>query len=280
MNINHVLVFDENVASTRYRAIIPGAALTKRGHSVTINDAPIEDAVNVYHKHFRPKLEQDFILDRPGVFDMTDNHFVTEHADHYRCMIKRATKVTCSSESLAELIKAETDKDATSIADPFEFPEMPPHFENGRKLLWYGHPSNIPSLFGIQFDCELEVVTKTKGEINPAVRVTPYTRANLIEAAERSDVCIIPFRDTEKDSMKSANRAINAIRLGLFVSASEIPSYRELKDFIWLGDIMEGVRWARGHRDEVLAMITAGQEYIAKNFSPEAIAEHWENALV
>ncbi len=73
---------------------------------------------------------------------------------------------------------------------------------------------------------------------------------------------------------------MEAIWAGRFVVANPIPSYREFDDFAWLGDsIVDGIKWALDHPDEVRRRIAAGQEYIEKNHSPEVIARQWDAAF-
>jgi len=76
---------------------------------------------------------------------------------------------------------------------------------------------------------------------------------------------------------KSGNRAVEAIRRGLYVVANPLPAYADLG--MWQGDIRQGVDWALSHRGEVLRRIKNSQDYVRHEYSPQRIGRLWANAL-
>jgi hypothetical protein len=86
--------------------------------------------------------------------------------------------------------------------------------------------------------------------------------------------------DDPKKRAKSNNRLVDSLHAGRFVIAHPLPSYEELKEYAWVGDsISEGLRWLLRHPDEALSRLRAGQEYVAKHHSLEALADFWAKAL-
>jgi hypothetical protein len=83
-----------------------------------------------------------------------------------------------------------------------------------------------------------------------------------------------------KKLVKSPNRVVEPLRAGRFVVAYPLPSYVELSDYVWLGEIIaDGVAWAVANREEVRRRIAAGQGHINRRFSPLSIGRVWEAVL-
>jgi hypothetical protein len=96
-----------------------------------------------------------------------------------------------------------------------------------------------------------------------------------MEAAfQRAGLVVIP---TGKSMAKSANRAIESLRRGLFVVAGNLPAYADLG--IYIGNVGDGVEWALTHQGEVIERTQHAQRYIAREYSPERIGLMWKEAL-
>jgi hypothetical protein len=285
MRVHHVTAdLDGILASTRYRAMIPGAELVRAGHDVSLGETPQPGAINVFHKAFDESFPA-WLREFGGVFDVTDFHFANHLGDRYLACCDAADMVTCSSRRLVELIADRTGRSPIFIPDPYEFPERRHEWRGGARVLWFGHEVNFRTLSGVELDCHLEVITGCKEPTSkPNVRMTPYSHAAMLEGFERADIVILPQDpDDPKASAKGANRAVNALRQGKFVVASPIPAYRELEDFIYLSDdatdMLTGIRWGRAHPEAVAAMVDAGQAYIERHYSPAVAAQQWLGAL-
>lgn len=201
-------------------------------------------------------------------FDICDDHFGSSLGAHYRDGCERADLVTCNSQEMARVIKEHTGKEAVVIPDPYEQPESPPRVHDS--LLWFGHQSNLRDLapWLKHFD-KIEVVTNLN-----VMGVTPWTPENMDAAFERAGLVIIP---TGKSMAKSANRAVESIRRGLFVVAGYLPAYADLG--IYIGNIKDGVEWALSHEREVLKRIAESQRYVFTEYAPHRIGELWKAAL-
>lgn len=283
MKITHVTQdVDGVLASTRYRAIIPGAELVRQGAEVFVDTRPDQTAtVNVWHKWGG---EDDIrqMRELGGVFDVTDYHYDNpELGDWYRQMTAAATVVTASSPKLAEWIAETQGREVVPILDPYEFDERPFEWRGGQRVLWFGNTPNVNTLRGIELDCPLEMITgcsEPGSKLN--VRITPYSRQAMLDGFERNDIVILPVAKLARKFVNNANRAVNALRQGKFIVAHDIPAHRELQDFIYIADdMLDGIRWARQHPANVRAMVEAGQDYIRERFSPAAAAAGWRTAF-
>ncbi len=284
MKICHVTQQIPERASYRYRVLIPGARLTDMGHEVGVDETPNADAVNVYHKHNPTHPEK--VVRHGGVVDITDDHwradaplYAEDRARIYTDMVRAADRVTCSSRALQDVVWKRTGREAYYVPDPWEFDEVPRRSFGVESVLWFGHESNFQTLRGVELDCPLECVTGVQrpgAEDN--MRMTPWSLDGLRAAFARHDTAILPSHAW--GVAKNANRAISAIRQGLFVIADATPAIEELQDFVYVtDDILKGIQWARSHPDEVDTMVAAGQAYVARWFSPDEAAARWLEVL-
>jgi hypothetical protein len=250
----------EKLASSRYRALIPTRELAKMGVG------PGMDWV-VMNKHNWNWEEQTAGYTR-ACFDVCDVHWDDRWGDHYRSCIAKADLVTCNSPEMARDIKARTGRDATVIPDPYEQPERPARVHD--KLLWFGHRANLEAL--APWISRLPGCIVVSNASLPGI--TQWTPEVMDAAFSAAGLVVIP---TGKSAAKSANRAIESIRRGLFPVCGCLPAHADLG--VWQGDIVDGVRWALGHPDEALGRIKRMQAYVRAEYSPERIGRLWKAAL-
>lgn len=248
------------LASSRYRALIPQQQLYLQGIR-----AGKDWLVIGKHGWDWAKETEGF---KRVCFDVCDDHFSGPLGPHYASSVVRADLVTCNSQEMARVILEKTGRQAIVIPDPYEQPERPPRVHD--RVLWFGHQSNLGDLVPWldHFD-NIEIVT---GAHIPGA--TPWSPQNMDAAFDRAGIVIIP---TGKSMAKSANRAIESIRRGLFVVAGFLPAYGDLG--IYVGDIRDGVDWALSHQSEVMGRIKRSQDYIRGEYSPERIGQLWKQAL-
>lgn len=250
----------ENLASSRYRAIIPAQHLHRSGVKQG-NDWLVIGK----HGWDWDKQTAGF---KSVCFDICDDHFDKPEGEHYRKCIAKADLITCNSDEMARVIKDRTGRESTVIPDPYEQPEKSPRIHD--RLLWFGHQTNLIDILPwVESLRNLEIVSGAK--INGITQWSP----EVMEAAfSRAGLVIIP---TGKSMAKSGNRAIESLRRGLFVVAGYLPAYGDLG--IYTGNIADGVQWALSHQDEVVHRIRSSQAYIREEYSPERIAGLWKKAL-
>lgn len=205
------------------------------------------------------------------VYDVVNDHFKGKHAQDYHGMCGIADKITVGSEAMAEVVMEHTGRDSTIIDDPYENHEQPARcYGNG--VTWFGHSANLGSLVP-----HLEAVEDAGGSMvlcsNMQSAHVQWSRANEDKCLAGCAVALL----TASSPGATANRAVKALRAGRFVVApKDSPgSWGELADYIYIGDVAEGIKWAFNNREEVCQKITQGQQYITKRFSPETVAAKW-----
>jgi SAM-dependent methyltransferase len=340
------------MASVRYRALLPAAALATAGHEVKFlqltPDLGIEEAVQraagdvlVVSKLttargvFEPITNLAAELIRRSraagvrvLMDVTDDNFSDPvYGPFLTRAVNECDGVVASTPAMAAIVSSRTSCPVRVVGDPYEGPRGSPRFDppsprrgsllvqllgsllsGGRRarplrLLWYGHQSNfeslvhaVPSLHRLTGRCnvDLHVVTKALPEIASRceqldregaplmkVRLTEWSTEAVWRALGECDIVVIPSRpDDPAKAVKSPNRVVEGIRAGRLVCASPVPSYRQLSGYAYIGeDLAAGIDWALSHPREVLKRLKAGQEHVARNYSPEAIGRQWEAAL-
>lgn len=252
------------MASFRLRVAIPAAHL---GCDYEIGCA---GDPSFFYKHFEGDLDLAKSAG-PFVYDVVNDHFSGRFRDHYQTMCGWAERVTCASETMADIIKQHTGMESTVIPDPYENPQWIPQCE-GRDVVWFGHAANIPSLKSVidglvDLQAVLTVVTNLKSE-----SAVTWTQESERRALQQCAVALL----TGNSPGASANRVIKAIRAGRFVVTNgHVPSWDEFRDYIWIGDVREGIEWAFNNREEACAKTLAGQEIVKEKFSPQTIAMRW-----
>lgn len=245
------------MASFRYRVAIPAKNL-----DATINNFGAD--ILVFAKPSQPEVKIAHTLKKRGqkiVADICDDHL---DWPHYRALLDLADVVTCPTPTLAERLRW----DAKVVIDPYEFAEMLPHCR-GDRVLWFGNSVNIRSLHRVmpKIKSPLRVVSNVEGSIPWSI---PTLQAELMQA----DIVILPATK----SYKSPNRALEAIRSGCFVVAEPHPSLEGFPG-IWIGDIPEGIEWAKQNPEEANQRTRIAQEYIENNYSPCIQANAWRKII-
>ena len=250
----------ESAASFRYRARIPSEQL-----GTYVNN--LWAKVVIFAKPTESDLDSAKVAKANGrkvIADFCDDHF---DKPHYHEMAQLADAITCPTEAMAIRIEDMTGRKAKIIPDPFEYPLLAPHCR-GVNLLWFGHGLNYPGLQKILPELEsypLRIVSNIPGTIMWAPEIMPAEFA-------QADIVIIP----ETQAYKSPNRAVEAIRQGCFVVAESHPSL--YKAPVWIGNIKEGIEWARQNPQLANAMTLRAQEW-AEQFSPERVANAWKTLI-
>lgn len=160
-----------DLASARYRCLIPAEALKPLGHTsavvgnlanATTGDFAAEFPalkadIAVIGKFFdAAALEQARIAKAAGcrvVADFCDYHFHrSDIAQVHRAMIGLADTVVASTHVMAEAIFRLTGARPAVVPDPFEGKGGAARFApqaDEIKLLWFGHPSNLDTLISV-----------------------------------------------------------------------------------------------------------------------------------
>lgn len=250
---------DASMASYRYRCQIPAKEL-----GAEINDLSAD--ILVFAKPRAEELPDAKRRKAEGatiIADFCDDHF---DKPHYREFLEVAHYVTCPTETMFALIEG-SGRDAWIIPDPYEYPEVEPHCD-GVNLLWFGHGQNLKSLLKMIRDLDdypLMIVSN-----HPMAM--PWSREEMIRQFAKADIVILP----KTEEYKSPNRAVESIRQGCYVVAEPHPALLEIPG-IWLGNIKEGIEWARLNPQSARQETKIAQNFIRERFSPRTQASAWKS---
>ena len=177
-----------DLASNRYRVLIPMKTLVGYGHtvSITVNvrdlldnelDILIFSDVAVFAKNFNTdNLEfarKAKLLNKPIVVDICDIYSFRDAGafKYYETLIGMADVVVANSNEMANSLSSQFDIPIVVIEDPYESTKQLPRFRpnsNLLKLVWFGYNRNLPALmeeilslaqFSKQIPIKLSIVT-------------------------------------------------------------------------------------------------------------------------
>lgn len=267
MRVSFIHRYGPQFASFRYRAAMPAKAV-----GASLNDVTAD--ICVWCKPTDADF-RNFNTEKVNITDFCDDHFNgAQFANVYATFRDSSDACSTPTQEMARRITASTPSrhpPVQVIAEPYEMPEMAPHCHDGA-LIWFGHAVNQASLRNLSEQLEnlamLRIVSNLPGAI-------PWSVPALEQELAYADIFVLP----RTAPYKSANRAVEALRMGCFVVAEPHPSLVELRSFIWTGDIPEGLAWVKENRSEVNDRIAAAQRFIRSRFSPEVIGAQWQSLI-
>lgn len=252
---------DLSVASYRYRAAIPASQI-----DASVNDLTADTLI--FAKPSPQELWEMAKAKARGarvIVDFCDDHF---DWTHYQEALRLADDVTCPTEAMAKVIE-EHGKPALVIPDPYEYRELQPHCK-GTNLLWFGHAVNRDGLARVMpeiAEYPLLVISNFPGSIT-------WSERTVLQALANADIVILP----KTDDYKSPNRALEAIRQGCFVVAEPHPALNDIPG-IWIGNIKEGIEWARWNLPLANDRTLAAQKYVRERYSPPTVGCAWRRLI-
>jgi len=268
-----------DLASARYRVILPAGQLARLGHTVQIASLPsagwprevLEAAcdVLVISKSFHGANETlAEAMKRRGVrvaVDFCDDYFDDgRFGAHFRRLAELADIVIAGSDAMAASVHRHTGRDAIVVTDPVEGPRGEPRFAPRFPRLdvaWFGHPSNLPAVaanaerlhaLARRFPVRLTAVTLPSPDAQalldalarpmPAAletRLVPWSREATWQALADADVVWIPVEPAQNKAVKSPNRLLEAVWAGRFVVADALPAYEPWSGLLSVGRPLE-----------------------------------------
>lgn len=256
--INWYIPFKPEMASVRYRCLIPGLLL---------NEMDIPDVTVVAKDWIH--LDEVKAQKRPLIWDCCNDHF--KNRKYYREIALIADAIVVPTVNMQERVKAETGRDSFIVEDPYEFPEAPPALRSrkAQRLFWYGHDNNLKGLLQ-QNDAfvgrELRIICNAPG-------YQPWSLPNMLDGFGWCDVVPIPVKPDPTSQAKSPNRMVEAIRQGRYVVANPLPAYKPYG--MWQGDLKKGLEWVDNNPEEALEAVRKAQKIVEEKHSPQVIAAQW-----
>ena len=263
------------LASARYRVLIPAHGLARLGHQVQLASLPaggwpkaVVDAdcdVLVISKSFHAENEAlARAMKGRGkrvVVDLCDDHFAhPRFGPHLRALVDLADQVVAATPAMAESIRRNTGRDALVVTDPVEGPRGAPRFAPKfpvLRVVWFGHPSNaggvaeksaeLARLAAAQ-PVQLLLVTASFPQLpnilaslnalapgRLAVQAVAWSTDATWRALDEADLAWIPVASAGDRAMKSPNRLLESLWAGRLVVADEVPSYAPFADVTPVG---------------------------------------------
>ncbi|MDX1811636.1 MAG: hypothetical protein R3240_06785 [Gammaproteobacteria bacterium] len=165
--VNENGVWTSDMASNRYRVLMPANKLAEQGHTINI----IHDCTNIIASGgselsdvdiliIAKSFDQDHLtvakqaksLGKKIIIDVCDNYFFqnAEMLAHYSALIELSNVVVANSQGMADsLAQRFKNKKIIVIEDPYESIKQPAVFSPSDKelrLAWFGYDRNLPVL--------------------------------------------------------------------------------------------------------------------------------------
>lgn len=169
------------------------------------------------------------------------------------------------------------------------------------RLIWYGNHGAGGAPAGMSDLLKVRQVLKRQAEVTPLTLTVmsnayrkylrllsgwripttylPWTIGRADAVLRRHEVALIPVTQNAFTVGKTINRPATAIMAGLGVVADAIPSYEELRPFVWLDDWPGGLTHYAATRPAQDPSLQAARAYLAEAYRPEAITERWRALL-
>jgi len=291
-------------ASHRLRGEVTCQALADQGYDAKILadwEEVDSDTLVIFLKLSQPEqIQQAKDLGAKTVYDLCDNKF-GEQTEYEPCC-QLADVVSVNSIQMRESVKEHTGLNAIVMPDPYERPKLVPTFDPGAeiKLLWFGSQSSFKFLPLLEVWQRLEaeidnyryaMISSKTGRLlskmtlranKGAVTGVNFGRLDMHDwtwelqgqLLQDCDIVLMPVQtENPRTDTKSANRVIDSLISGKFVITTPLASYEEFAPYTWQGDYIEGIKWARDNPDQVIKMITAGQQYTEQNYSARMLSK-------
>lgn len=293
-------------ASHRLRGEVTAQALAEQGYDAKIltdwSEVDSDTIVIFLKRSSVTSIQRARDLGAKTIYDLCDNKF--EEKDEYEPCCQLADLVSVNSENMGISTKQHTGRDYIVMPDPYERPRLPARFspQTPLNILWFGSQSSFKFLPVVEVWQRLEqeivdyrytmISEKTdrllskmrlrqaKGAVSAInfdkLNMQTWTWERQGELLSECDMVLMPVQtDNPRTDTKSANRLIDSLISGRFVITTPLASYQEFESYTWQGDYIEGIQWACANPDQVVEMITAGQQYVEKNYSAQVLSRRF-----
>ena len=183
------------------------------------------------------------------IIDYTDNHLMINSpmTNFYRAILPFITLAVTPSEKMSSIFSNFWKGTVHTIYDSIDVDILECKNFKSKKLLWFGHATNIPYLlnflnknYSLIENYSLHIITNQNGidyfnnrnKTNIQSKTKLWSTNILTNEAKLCDMCIIPS-DKENVQKQGAghNRLITSLALGLPTIATMLPSYAKFKDY-------------------------------------------------
>ena len=163
------------------------------------------------------------------------------------------------------------------------------------RISWFGMSTNLDTLvFGIKQISATNIRCIITVYINNILSCSKYIiplqneniKIDIIEWTKnmdleiiKNDIIIIPYINDAKRRVKSSNRIIDSINLGRYLIMSDVPQFSEFKDFVYSGNIGNGLKWLLKNKKSAINQINKGQKFIQNNYGNKITIKKWQDLI-
>lgn len=183
------------------------------------------------------------------ILDYTDNHLMMNSPlnKFHRAVLPYITTAVTPSEKMGEFLSNFWKGQITTIYDSIEVDIIPWRNRIGKKLLWFGHSSNIQYLLdfikkdysvinkhSLNIICNQDGIDffKRHNKTSLNYKTQLWSKDILVKESKSCDICIIPSNlESAKKQGAGHNRLITAMALGIPTIATLLPSYKMFKNY-------------------------------------------------
>ena len=149
--------------------------------------------------------------------------------------------------------------------------------------------NELPNLNKSQLPINLSLITNFTEKIEENINIKNLKNINIKlikwnsnsnNEIVKSEIVILPIPKDNKRLVKSSNRTIDSLNLGRFTIMSDVVQFKEFNDFVYAGNIVDGLTWASRNTEKAKKKTIKGQKYVSKNYSLEAICEKWKKIII
>lgn len=172
---------------------------------------------------------------------------------------------------------------------------------SGHRLVWYGYHgmasaqngmqdlasiSNILEKHNKDRKLSLTVISNNRqkyddlfGKASFQTHYLEWNYYTISQSLKLHDIALIPVRENDFNTVKSANRVTTAFENDLAVCASSLDSYAPFSDSAVLDDWGNGLGLLMSSAEERKRRISLGKERIDTEFTQRAVSHHWMNLI-
>ena len=240
----------------------------------------------------------------------------TRRAQHMQSMVDIADHVIVSTHALSELINKEQVFQVDDYIDrpdnnfffrAYNRHKLPRQFKkhgmaDTLKLVWFGNAGVVSQDYGLKdidiilpeleelnkhFPISLTIISNSKATYNEFVgnrqsfptMYTNWRKHYFTHQLPLFDICLIPAGINPYTRVKTNNRVVLSLSLGIPIIATPLPSYHEFEPYIAFENWQENILKIATDPETAYKKVQAGQDYINCHYSIQAVTQQWNKLL-
>ena len=204
---------------------------------------------------------------------------------------RHADSVFATTEALCRFHREKGGDEVRLVEEPYEYCQPPKkkssNFNGKITALWFGHSRNWPTLLPwkevleTEFADRIQLVTCS----GHSMAMFNWSAKRQMQLMQEVDFAIIPTASSDYFKVKSPNRLIQSMAVGLPAIVGPLESYRKvISESSCVIEAADGVQFRAAvnqmlDREYRRRMSASSFEYVIERFSPKSVGKHWAEAL-